>query len=106
MDFLARPISLSQLSDRQMSEETGPRVVCVQGFSGMQEAHIKSVRELLGPRVYLIFRVDNNDFETAPSLRVAEWMMSLRKTRIPKMVCDCGVGKDSFIKIRVICICR
>ena len=63
--FSARPISLSQLSDRQMSEETGPRVVCVQGFSGMQEAHIKSVRELLGPRVYLIFRVDNNDFETA-----------------------------------------
>ena len=31
----------------------------------MQEAHIKSVRELLGPRVYLILRVDNNDFETA-----------------------------------------
>ena len=43
--FSARPISLSQLSDRQMSEETGPRVVCVQGFSGMQEAHIKNVRE-------------------------------------------------------------
>ena len=61
--FSARPISLSQLSDRRMSEEAGPRVVCVQGFSGMQEAHIKSVRELLGPRVYLIFRIDNHDFD-------------------------------------------
>ena len=29
--FSARPISLSQLSDRQMSEETGPRVAQVFG---------------------------------------------------------------------------
>ena len=63
--FSARPISLRQLSERQMNVEVGPRVVCLHGFSGMQEAHIKSVRELLGPRVYLIFRVDNKDFETA-----------------------------------------
>ena len=63
--FSARPISLSELSDRQISAKTSPRVVCIQGLAGMQEAYIKNVRELLGPRVYLILRVDANDFDTA-----------------------------------------
>ncbi len=63
--FSALPISLSEISDRSISQEKTPKIVCVQGFSGMQAPHIKRIRELLGPSAYLIFRVENNDFETA-----------------------------------------
>ena len=63
--FRARPVALSQLSNQMVASEAGPRVVCVQGRPGTTEAHIRALRELLGPRVYLILRVGVNDLNTA-----------------------------------------
>ena len=58
--FRARPVALNQLSNQLVAGEAGPRVVCVQGRPGTSEAHIRALRELLGPRVYLILRVGMN----------------------------------------------
>ena len=63
--FRARPVALNQLSNQLVAGEAGPRVVCVQGRPGTSEAHIRALRELLGPRVYLILRVGMNDLNTA-----------------------------------------
>jgi two-component system response regulator FlrC len=63
--FRARPVALNQLSNQLVAGEAGPRVVCVQGRPGTSEAHIRALRELLGPRVYLILRVGINDLNTA-----------------------------------------
>ena len=63
--FRPRPVALSQLSNQQVAEEAGPQVVCIQGRPGISETHIRTLRELLGPRVYLILRVGVNDLNTA-----------------------------------------
>ena len=63
--FRARPIALSQLANQLIENEAGPRVVCVQGRAGTLESHLRALRDVLGPRVYLILRVDKNDLNTA-----------------------------------------
>ena len=63
--FRPRPVALSQLSNQLVAEEAGPQVVCIQGRPGISETHIRTLRELLGPRVYLILRVGVSDLNTA-----------------------------------------
>ena len=63
--FRARPIALSQLANQLIENEAGPRVVCVQGRAGTLESHLRALRDVLGPRVYLILRVDKSDLNTA-----------------------------------------
>ena len=63
--FRARPIALSQLTNQLVENEAGPRVVCVQGRPGTLETHLRALRDVLGPRVYLILRVDKSDLNTA-----------------------------------------
>ena len=44
-------IAACKSTDRERGR---PRVVCVQGRAGTLESHLRALRDVLGPRVYLI----------------------------------------------------
>ena len=60
-----RSIAVNQLTNGVLDNETGPKVVCLRGRIGTSESHLRGLRNLLGPRVYLILRIAREDLQSA-----------------------------------------
>ena len=63
--FTPRPVCLEDLCGDSEVAKRSPRVVCIQGCGGTNEFRIKRLKEQLGPKTFLILRIDSRNFDDA-----------------------------------------